>query len=68
MLPEEGIIKMTCKGKCIRHRAQKPPPAISRYDAGQKRCQACELFYKMGRSILSLLRLSIKNKATELEL
>ncbi len=37
---------MTCKGICIKHRAQKPPPAISRYATGQKRCQVCELFIK----------------------
>lgn len=34
---------MTCKGICIRHKAQKPI-GIGRYSTGQKRCQVCELF------------------------
>jgi hypothetical protein len=37
---------MTCKGICIRHRAQKPSFRLSRYAAGQKRCQICEIFIK----------------------
>ena len=37
---------MTCKDICIKHRAQKPPPPISRYATGQKRCQVCEIFIK----------------------
>jgi RNA polymerase subunit RPABC4/transcription elongation factor Spt4 len=36
---------MTCKGKCLRHRAQKPVDS-SRYASGQKRCQVCEIFIK----------------------
>ena len=34
---------MTCKGICIRHKAQKPLGS-GRYSMGQKRCQICELF------------------------
>jgi hypothetical protein len=34
---------MTCKGICIRHKAQKPV-GHGRYMAGQKRCQVCEIF------------------------
>jgi len=34
---------MTCKGICIRHKAQKPVGS-GRYSMGQKRCQICELF------------------------
>ena len=34
---------MTCKGICIRHKAQKPT-GIGRYSSGQKRCQICEIF------------------------
>jgi hypothetical protein len=34
---------MTCKGICIRHKAQKPV-GTGRYSTGQKRCQICELF------------------------
>jgi hypothetical protein len=36
---------MTCKGICIRHKAQKPF-GVGRYSMGQKRCQICELFIK----------------------
>ena len=36
---------MTCKGICIRHRAQKPP-GTGRYSTGQKRCQICEIFLR----------------------
>jgi len=36
---------MTCKGICIRHKAQKPVGS-GRYSMGQKRCQICELFIK----------------------
>jgi hypothetical protein len=36
---------MTCKGICIRHKAQKLV-GTGRYAAGQKRCQVCELFIK----------------------
>jgi hypothetical protein len=34
---------MSCKGICIRHKAQKPIGS-SRYAIGQKRCQICEIF------------------------
>jgi hypothetical protein len=36
---------MTCKGICIRHKAQKPVGS-GRYSMGQKRCQICEIFIK----------------------
>ena len=36
---------MTCKGICIRHKAQKPVD-LGRYSTGQKRCQVCEIFLK----------------------
>jgi hypothetical protein len=36
---------MTCKGICLRHKAQKPVGS-GRYALGQKRCQICELFIK----------------------
>jgi hypothetical protein len=36
---------MTCKGICIRHKAQKPSNS-GRYAIGQKRCQICEIFIK----------------------
>ncbi len=41
----EVIRKMTCKGICIRHKAQKPVGS-GRYASGQKRCQICEIFIK----------------------
>jgi len=34
---------MTCKGICVRHKAQKPI-GFGRYASGQKRCQICEIF------------------------
>jgi hypothetical protein len=34
---------MTCKGICIRHKAQRPVGS-GRYAIGQKRCQVCEVF------------------------
>jgi len=37
--------EMTCKGICIRHKAQKPVGS-GRYASGQKRCQICEIFIK----------------------
>ena len=36
---------MTCKGICIRHKAQKPV-GVGRYADGQRRCQICEIFIK----------------------
>jgi hypothetical protein len=36
---------MTCKGICLRHKAQKPVGS-GRYASGQKRCQICEIFIK----------------------
>lgn len=36
---------MTCKGICVRYRAQKPV-GTGRYVSGQKRCQICEIFMK----------------------
>ena len=36
---------MTCKGICIRHKAQKPSKS-GRYAVGQKRCQICEIFIR----------------------
>src|SRR5881296_140936 len=36
---------MTCKGICIRYKAQKPV-GTGRYASGQKRCQICEIFIK----------------------
>src|SRR5688572_26128727 len=36
---------MTCKGICVRHKAQKPVGS-GRYATGQKRCQICEIFIK----------------------
>ncbi len=40
---------MVCKGICIKYIAQKPPPTISRYTVGQKRCQICAIFIKCDR-------------------
>ena len=37
---------MTCKGICIRHRAQRPANYFGRYATGQKRCQLCSIFMK----------------------
>ena len=34
---------MACKGICTKYRATKPTIG-GRYDAGQKRCQICEIF------------------------
>ena len=41
----EGGRTMTCKGICLRHKAQKPVDS-GRYASGQKRCQVCEIFIK----------------------
>jgi len=38
---------MPCKGICDRFKAKRPMPislGISRYGAGQKRCQVCEMW------------------------
>jgi hypothetical protein len=40
-----NINTMTCKGICVRHKAQKPVGS-GRYASGQKRCQICEIFIK----------------------
>jgi hypothetical protein len=37
---------MTCKGICIRHRAEKPLGHFGRYAAGQKRCQICAIYMR----------------------
>jgi hypothetical protein len=37
---------MSCKGICIRHRAQRPSGSFGRYATGQKRCQICSIFLK----------------------
>jgi hypothetical protein len=39
------FLRMTCKGICLRHKAQKPVGS-GRYASGQKRCQICEIFIK----------------------
>ena len=36
---------MTCKGNCVRYKAQKPV-GTGRYASGQRRCQICEIFIK----------------------
>ncbi len=36
---------MTCKGTCIRFKAQKPV-GTGRYARGQKRCQICGIYLK----------------------
>jgi len=41
----DSVTKMTCKGICVRHKAQKPVGS-GRYASGQKRCQICEVFMK----------------------
>jgi hypothetical protein len=41
----DSVTKMTCKGICVRHKAQKPVGS-GRYASGQKRCQICEIFMK----------------------
>ena len=45
LIQKEENVEMTCKGRCIRHKAQKPVGS-GRYSMGQKRCQICELFIK----------------------
>ena len=35
---------MPCKVICIRHKVTKPPKPHTRYEAGQKRCTACDIF------------------------
>ena len=40
---------MTCKGICVRYKAQKPV-GTGRYASGQRRCQICEIFHQMGRT------------------
>ena len=37
---------MTCKGICIRHRAEKPLGHFGRYATGQKRCQVCAIYMR----------------------
>ena len=38
---------MTCKGGCIKYKANKPFNGdIGRYAIGQKRCSTCEIFLK----------------------
>ena len=37
---------MTCKGICIRHKAQKPLGHFGRYAAGQKRSQICAIYMR----------------------
>jgi hypothetical protein len=39
------LYKMTCKGICVRYKAQKPV-GTGRYASGQRRCQICEIFIK----------------------
>jgi hypothetical protein len=34
---------MSCKGICVRYKANRPRSGM-RYESGQKRCQACEIF------------------------
>jgi hypothetical protein len=37
---------LICKGVCGRYRAAKPSKGNGRYEMGQRRCQACEIFIK----------------------
>jgi uncharacterized paraquat-inducible protein A len=40
-----SLFTVTCKGICLRHKAQKPVGS-GRYITGQKRCQGCDIFMK----------------------
>jgi len=35
---------MSCNGICHRYKALKPPQGMSRYEAGQKRCNSCDIY------------------------
>ena len=39
----EEVWQMTCKGICPRYKAHKPT-GMGRYEAGQRRCQICEIY------------------------
>ena len=53
--------KMPCKGICIRYKAS------GRYTTGNKRCHQCNLFIKWEKTMVSLLRVQIKNQAKEFQ-
>ena len=58
---------MTCKGICMRHRAEKPF-GIGRYASGQKRCQGCDEYIRWDGIFCPCWQLQVKNKATKLEI
>ena len=39
------VIWMSCKGICYRYKVSKPT-GMGRYQAGQKRCNLCDIFIK----------------------
>jgi len=53
---------MSCEGVCIYHKA------LSGYIVGHKRCRSCDLFIKMGRIMLYLLWIQIKNTPGDVNL
>lgn len=40
---EEVYEEMTCKNECVKYKAAKPL-GMGRYEAGQRRCQICEIY------------------------
>jgi hypothetical protein len=52
---------MSCKGICIRHKAQRPIGA-HRYMSGQKRCQICDLFLEWEGSFCPCCRRKLRTR------
>ena len=45
-LEAKTVSHLICKGVCARYRATKPMGKLGRYETGQKRCMACEIFMR----------------------
>ena len=53
---------MTCKGTCVRYKANKLFGINSRYENGQKRCSICEIFINWDGKHCPCMWLCTKNK------
>lgn len=58
---------MTCKGICIRHKAQKPLAHAGRYATEQKRCQICDIFIKWANNFCPCCGYRLRTKPRNLK-
>ncbi len=53
---------MRCRGVCEQHKVRKPGPC-SRYEAGQSRCQHCDVWMITDESVCPCCKLKLRRRA-----